>query len=76
MEGAATGGINGGIGGGAGYAHQVLFYVGVADVEVALAEAERLGGTRVMGPEGSPGAPVVGRFADPEGHVVGVAGPA
>jgi uncharacterized protein len=71
-----TGGIPGGIGGGVGYAPQVLFYVGVPDVEAALAEAERLGGTRVMGPAGTPGTLVVGWFADPEGHVVGVAGPA
>jgi hypothetical protein len=46
------------------------------DVEVALVRAERLGGTRVLGPEGTPGTLVVGRFADPEGTVIGVAGPA
>ncbi len=46
------------------------------DVEVALVRAERLGGTRVLGPEGTPGTLVVGRFADSEGTVIGVAGPA
>jgi predicted enzyme related to lactoylglutathione lyase len=71
-----TSGIPGGIGGGEGHAPRVLFYVGVPDVDAALAEAERLGGTRVMGPEGTPGTLVVGWFADPEGHVVGVAGSA
>jgi uncharacterized protein len=70
------GGINGGVGGGAGYERRVLFYVGVADVEAALAEAQRLGGRRLMGPEGVPGTLVVGQFTDPEGNVIGVAGPA
>ena len=70
------GGINGGVGGGAGYERRVLFYVGVPDVEAALARAESLGGTREMGPEGTPGTLVVGRFTDPEGNLVGVAGTA
>ena len=69
------GGIPGGIGGGASYPSHVLFYVGVPDVEAALAEAERLGGTRQMGPERSPTGLVVGHFTDPEGNLVGVAGP-
>ena len=68
------GGINGGVGGGEGHAPRVLFYVSVPDVEAALAAAERLGGTRVMGPEGAPGTLVVGHFTDPEGNLVGVAG--
>jgi predicted enzyme related to lactoylglutathione lyase len=67
-------GINGGVGGGEGYERRVLFYVGVPDVAAALDEAESLGGTRVMGPEGTPGTLVVGRFTDPEGNLVGVAG--
>lgn len=70
------GGINGGVGGGDGYGARVLFYVGVPDVEAALKEAERLGGKRQMGPEGIPGSLVVGQFIDPEGHLIGVAGPA
>ena len=70
----SSAGINGGVGGGEGFAPQVLFYMGVPNVEEALAEAERLGGTRVMGPEGTPGQIVVGRFTDPEGNLVGVAG--
>lgn len=74
VSGEATGGINGGVGGGAGLEPRVLFYVGVPDVEAALAEAERLGGRRLLGPEGTPGVLVVGRFSDPQGNVVGVAG--
>lgn len=77
VDGSANGdgqGINGGVGGGAGYQRRVLFYIGVPDVEAALQEAERLGGTRVLGPEGTPGALVVGRFTDPEGNLIGVAG--
>lgn len=79
-EGAAEGegvGIPGGIGGGAGYDSHVMFYVGVPNVEAALAKAESLGGTRRMGPDRSPGTDlVVGHFTDPEGHLIGVAGPA
>jgi uncharacterized protein len=77
VDGSTTGdgsGINGGVGGGEGYDPRVLFYVSVADVEAALQKAERLGGTRVMGPDGTPGTLVVGQFIDPEGDVVGVAG--
>lgn len=69
-------GINGGVGGGEGYEGRVLFYVGVPDVEAALQKAERLGGTRRLGPEGTPGTLVVGHFTDPEGHLIGVAGTA
>jgi predicted enzyme related to lactoylglutathione lyase len=76
VDAADQGGINGGVGGGEGYGRKVLFYVGVPNVEDALAEAERLGGTRVMGPEGTPGRLVVGQFTDPEGNLIGVAGAA
>jgi hypothetical protein len=79
VDGSTTGdgtGINGGVGGGAGYERRVLFYVGVPDVEAALQKAESLGGTRRMGPEpASGGALAVGHFTDPEGHLIGVAGP-
>jgi predicted enzyme related to lactoylglutathione lyase len=68
-------GINGGIGGGKGHEHRALFYVGVADVESALQKAEGLGGTRLMGPEPKSGDFAVGHFIDPEGNVIGVAGP-
>jgi hypothetical protein len=72
----ATGaGINGGVGGGPGHTPAVLFYVGVPDVEAALRKAESLGGRRLLGPEPATGDFTVGRFADPEGNVVGVAGP-
>jgi predicted enzyme related to lactoylglutathione lyase len=68
-------GIPGGVGGGAGYPARTLFYVGVPDVEAALTQAEKLGGTRVSGPHRNPGTDlVVGFFTDPEGHLVGVAG--
>jgi predicted enzyme related to lactoylglutathione lyase len=69
-------GIPGGIGGGANYAGHAIFYVGVSNVEAALQKAERLGGTRQMGPEKNPEANlVVGHFTDPEGNLIGVAGP-
>jgi len=70
-------GIPGGIGGGEGFARHAVFYVGVPDVERALTQAEELGGTRVMGPAtNSGGGVVVGHFTDPEGNLIGVAGPA
>jgi predicted enzyme related to lactoylglutathione lyase len=68
-------GIPGGVGGGPDYAARTLFYVGVPDVEAALAQAETLGGTRVSGPHANPGTDLsVGFFTDPEGHLVGLAG--
>lgn len=69
-------GIPGGVGGGKGFEGYAIFYVGVPNVEEALKKAESLGGTRVMGPAKNPGAElVVGHFRDPEGHLIGVAGP-
>ncbi|QXJ19598.1 VOC family protein [Actinomadura graeca] len=69
-------GIAGGVGGGEGYERNVLFYVGVDDVEEALRRAESLGGTRLMGPEPESGGDfAVGHFTDPEGNLIGVAGP-
>jgi predicted enzyme related to lactoylglutathione lyase len=38
--------------------------------------SESLGGRRVFGPEGTPGEFMVGRFTDPEGNLIGVAGTA
>jgi predicted enzyme related to lactoylglutathione lyase len=68
-------GIRGGVGGGPGCAGHAIFYVGVPSVEAALSEAERLGGTRLLGPETNSGTDlVIGNFRDPEGNVVGVAG--
>ncbi len=70
-------GIPGGVGGGPGYDKRVIFYVGVPDVEAALRKAESLGGTRGICPEGAEGRDIaVGHFTDPEGNLVGVAGPA
>jgi len=69
-------GIPGGVGGGAGYESHALFYVGVPDVGAALEKAERLGGKRRLGPERAPSGLVVGHFTDPEGNLIGVAGPA
>jgi predicted enzyme related to lactoylglutathione lyase len=69
-------GIPGGVGGGIGFGRHVIFYIGVPDVEAALHKAESLGGTRWMGPERAPTGLVVGHFTDPEGNLIGVAGPA
>jgi predicted enzyme related to lactoylglutathione lyase len=67
-------GIGGGVGGPGpdDYPGHVTFYVEVPDVEAALAKAESLGGTRMMGPEQVMEGVEIGLFNDPEGHVVGV----
>ena len=66
-------GIGGGIARGPeGYEGHVTFYVEVPDAEAALAKAESLGGSRMMGPEQVMEGLVIGLFTDPEGHVIGV----
>ena len=64
--------IGGGIGATTRGEGHVTWYVGVGDVEAALAKAEELGGTRVMGPESPAPNTVIGLFRDPEGHLIGV----
>ena len=67
-------GIGGGVGTAPeGYDGHVTFYVEVPDVEAALAKAESLGGTRMMGPDKIPEVDIeIGLFTDPEGHVIGL----
>jgi predicted enzyme related to lactoylglutathione lyase len=66
-----------GVGGGPEHPPHVVFYVGVPEVEAALALADELGGTRALGPERVEGRGlVIGHLLDPEGNLVGVAGPA
>lgn len=72
-------GIGGGVGQGPpGHPGHVTFYIEVPDVEAALARAESPGGTRLMGPDEPMEGLVIGEFADPEGHTIGLvrAGPA
>jgi uncharacterized protein len=66
-------GIGGGVGTGPeGYGGHTTIYVEVPDVEEALGQAERFGGTRVMGPDEPMEGLVIGMFTDPEGHLIGV----
>jgi uncharacterized protein len=66
-------GIGGGVGTGPeGYSGHVTFYVEVPNVEAALAKAEGLGGSRVMGPDKVMEGVEIGLFKDPEGHLVGL----
>jgi uncharacterized protein len=68
-------GIGGGVGGGPeGYPGHVTFYVEVSDVEEALAKAESLGGTRVMGPTKPMEGIEIALFKDPDGNVIGLTG--
>jgi predicted enzyme related to lactoylglutathione lyase len=66
-------GIGGGVGQGPeGSEGHVTFYIQVPEVEAALAKAESLGGSRVMGPMAVAEGVEIGLFTDPEGHLVGV----
>jgi hypothetical protein len=66
-------GIGGGVGSGPeGYAGHVTFYIEVPDVEAALVKAEKLGGTRLVGPDAVAEGIEIGLFNDPEGHTIGV----
>jgi predicted enzyme related to lactoylglutathione lyase len=66
-------GIGGGVGQAPeGYPGHVTFYIEVPDVEASLAQAESMGGTRMMGPEEMMPGLVVGMFTDPEGHTIGL----
>jgi predicted enzyme related to lactoylglutathione lyase len=68
--------IPGGVGGGPGFPSHSLFYVGVEDVTAALEQAVRRGGTEVLAPQRNPnGQLVVAHFTDPEGNLIGLAGP-
>jgi predicted enzyme related to lactoylglutathione lyase len=66
-------GVGGGIATGPeGYNGHVTFYVEVPDVEASLAQAESLGGSRMMGPDEVMEGLIIGLFNDPEGHTIGV----
>ena len=70
----AENGVAGGVGaapGGAG--GHVTFYVEVDDPGAALEKISSLGGRTVQEPMDVPNGPTIALFADPEGHVVGLA---
>lgn len=55
-----------------GYPGHVTIVVAVADVDAALRHAEALGGRRMQGPDPLFPGVEIGKFADPEGHLIGV----
>jgi len=65
-------GIGGGVGGSEQFPNHVTFYVEVPDVEAALAKAESLGGSRMMGPDKVTEGVEIGLFNDPDGNLIGV----
>jgi predicted enzyme related to lactoylglutathione lyase len=72
MTGAA--GINGGVGTLPGPARShVTVYVESDDPAADLGRIEALGGTTVLPATAIPNGPTIALFADPEGHVVGLA---
>jgi uncharacterized protein len=66
-----AGGIGGGLGGGVGKVWATV-YAKVGDVETSLAKAERLGATRVFGPDQAGDRTTTGALRDPAGNVFGV----
>ncbi len=69
---------DGGIGGGIGQAPDgdpghVTFYVGTDDLQAVLDKAEALGGKTVLPVTELPEV-TIALFADPEGHLIGLAG--
>ena len=69
---AAPATLTGGIGTNPQRQPLAVFYVKVDDVGATLRRAESLGGRIVMPPVEVPGGVTFGRFADPEGNVIGV----
>jgi predicted enzyme related to lactoylglutathione lyase len=66
-------GIGGGIGAMPGdMPGYVTVYVAVPDVGAALAQAEALGGRRIMGPTTVMERVEIGMFTDPEGNMIGL----
>ena len=65
-------GIGGGIGAMGEARRHVTFYVGVEDVEAALALIESKGGQKAFGPHSIPDGGIIAGFTDPEGHLVGL----
>ena len=66
-------GIGGGIGQAPDGSEHVTFYVEVDDPQAALDKIEQLGGKTVMPPSEPMEGTRIALFADPEGHVVGIA---
>ena len=66
-------GLGGGIASGQGGDGHVTVYVEVDDLQAYLKKAEGLGGKTIMPPTAVPGGPEIAMFADPEGHVIGLA---
>lgn len=67
-------GINGGIGTPPDGSSLVTVYIETDDLEATLARISKLGGKTVNPPMEVPGAGVtLAHFADPEGHVIGLA---
>jgi predicted enzyme related to lactoylglutathione lyase len=71
-SGVSSGTIPGGISPLQGGPSLVTVFAGVADVQAALDQAVALGGTIVQPATTAPGV-TFGLFADPQGHIVGVA---
>jgi predicted enzyme related to lactoylglutathione lyase len=52
-----------------------IFYIAVDDLDAALRRIGELGGRTVVPPQQVPDGPAFALFADPEGHVIGLATP-
>jgi predicted enzyme related to lactoylglutathione lyase len=66
-------GLSGGIGETPEDSHgHVTFYVGITDMNRAFADVVARGGKKLRGPDHLPGGYVIGFFADPGGHEIGL----
>jgi uncharacterized protein len=70
----AEGTINGGIGATTSPQHDghATFYIGVPNIDDAMARIVELGGSVVIPPDAAIGGPKVALFKDPEGHLLGL----
>jgi uncharacterized protein len=72
MAAAEEGGIPGGIAASQEGDPQITIYIDVPDLQVALADVRRLGGTVVTEPMEVPGGPTLAYFTDPAGNRIGL----
>ena len=65
-------GINGGLFTNRDGSARVTVYAQVADLQLTLDQAEKLGGKTLLPPSDVPGGPRLALFADPTGNIIGL----
>jgi predicted enzyme related to lactoylglutathione lyase len=72
MVAAQEGGIGGGVGPSPDGRPYVIFYIAVPDLQAALDQVGKAGGTTVTPPMDVPGGPSLAYFTDPAGNRIGL----